>query len=256
LPKGHAYAVDRKTGTLRWKFRADEGVPTDLVSHEGTVFGVTSSDRLVALDLRTGRLLWERASGANEQGIKGAVAPRLAKNIVLFATQTGIIQALDPKTGEIRWSRRLEGRLNTPPTPIEGHIFVGSDKNVMYRLDPATGAVERTLELMGVPYGNPTPIHDRIVVPVYENTLVGLDRELTRIVWRQSGRSWASRPLVWQDLIVIGNAAGDFFAFNPNDGAPVWSHHVKGIITSTGASGDMLYVGTQEGTVYAVRVRK
>jgi outer membrane protein assembly factor BamB len=253
LPKGHAYAVERKTGALRWKFRADEGVPTDLVRHDDAVFAATSNDRLVALDLRTGRLRWDRSSGADREGLKGAVAPRVVGNVVLFAAQTGVVYALDANTGEIRWSRQLEGRLNTPPVPIDGHVFVGSNRNVMYRLDLASGAIERKLELPGIAYGNPTPIHDGIIVPVYQNTLVCLDRDLTRIIWQQSGRSWALRPLIWQGLIVIGNAAGDLFAFNPNDGAPAWSHHFKGIITSTGSSGDVLYVGTQEGTVFAVR---
>ena len=59
--------------------------------------------------------------------------------------------------------------------------------------------------------------------------------------------------VIWKGLIVIGNAAGDVFGLNPQDGSPAWSHHFKGIITSTGASGDVLYVGTQEGMVFAVR---
>jgi outer membrane protein assembly factor BamB len=54
-------------------------------------------------------------------------------------------------------------------------------------------------------------------------------------------------------VFVIGNAAGALWALDPKDGSAPWSHHFKGIITSTGSSGDVLYVGTQEGTVFAVR---
>jgi outer membrane protein assembly factor BamB len=255
LPKGHAYAVDRKTGTLRWKYRADEGVPTDLVRRDDTVFAVTSNDRLVALDLRTGRLQWDRSSGADKEGLKGAVAPRVSGDTVLFAGQTGLVQSLETKTGNVRWSRQLDGRVNTPPTPIDGHVYVGTNKNVLYRLDAETGAIDRKLELPGIPYGNPTPVDNGIVVPV-RNTLVCLDRELTRIIWQKSGRGWALRPLIWQGLVVIGNATGDLFAFNAKEGSAAWSHHFKGTITSTGASGDTLYVGVQEGTVFAVRVRE
>ena len=257
MPKGHAYAVDRKTGTLRWKFRADDGASSDLAKHDETVFAVTSGDRLVALDIRTGQLRWERSSGAEreEQPTYG-IAPRVADNTVLLGGKNGIVQALDVKTGDVKWSRQLDGRINTPPSPIEGHVFVGTAKNVMYRLALATGAVERQIELPGTAYGNPTPVDDRIVVPVFKNTLVCVDRDLTRVIWQQSGRSWALRPRVWNGLVVIGNADGNLFAFNAKDGSSVWSHHFKGIITSTGASGDVLYVGTQEGTVYAVRLSR
>lgn len=135
-------------------------------------------------------------------------------------------------------------------------MFVGSTKKVLYRLDAATGAIERSLELPGIAYGNPTLVENRIVVPVFENRFVCLDRDLTHVIWQRSGPQWALRPLIWNGFVVIGNADGDLFAFDPKDGSPAWSHHFKGIITSTGASGDILYVGTQQGTVYAVRPRK
>jgi outer membrane protein assembly factor BamB len=227
------------------------------VKHDETVFAVTSGDRLVALDLRTGQLRWERSSGAEpEKEPTYGIAPRVVQDVVLFGGKNGLVQALDVKSGDVKWSRQLEGRINTPPSPMDGHVFVGTGKNVMYRLALSTGAVERQIELPGTAYGNPTPVGHRIVVPVFKNSFIGLDRDLTRVVWQQPGRTWALRPRIWNGLVVIGNADGDLLAFNPTDGSRVWSHHFKGIITSTGASGDTLYVGTQEGTVYAVRVRE
>lgn len=253
LPKGHVYALERATGALRWKFRADEGVSTDLVKHAGTVFAVTTEDRLVALDLKTGRLKWDRFSGADRSDKTYPNSPRVVGNVVLFAGRNGLVQALDVDSGAVKWTRQLEGRSSTPPTPIDGGVYVGSGKNAIYRLNPSTGAIERELALPGTAYGNPTPTENGIVVPVNENTVVSVDRELTAIRWQRSGKGWARRPLIWNGMIVLGNADGDLFAFNRQDGSPAWSHPLKGIITSTGASGDMLYVGTQEGMVYAVR---
>jgi eukaryotic-like serine/threonine-protein kinase len=253
LPKGHVYALELATGAVRWKFRADEGVPSDLIRHGDTVFAVTSEDRHVALDLKTGRLKWERFSGADRSDRTYPASPRIAGNVVLFGGRNGLVQALDANTGDVKWTRQLNGRVSTPPTLIDGGVYVGSSKGSIYRLTPTTGVIEHELVLPGSAYGNPIPIANGIVVPVYENNLVSLDRELTRIRWQQSGRGWAFRPLIWKGLIVLGNAAGDLFAFNPEDGSPAWSHHFKGIITSTGASGDILYVGTQEGMVFAVR---
>ena len=253
LPKGHVYALERATGAVRWKFRADEGVPSDLIRYGDTVFAVTSEDRLVAIDLATGRLRWERFSGADRSDRSYPISPRIAGNAVLFGGRNGLVQALDADTGDVKWTRQLAGRISTPPTLIDGGVYVGSSKGPIYRLNPTTGAIERELALPGQAYGNPTPIENGLVVSVSDNTFVSLDRELTRIRWQRSGRGWALRPLIWKGLIVIGNAAGDLFGFNPHDGSPAWSHHFKGIITSTGASGDVLYIGTQEGMVFAVR---
>jgi len=255
LPKGHVYALERATGAVRWKFRVDEGVPSDLVRRGDTVFAVTSGDRLVAIDLDTGRLKWERFSGSDRSDRTSPVGPRIAGNVVLFGGRNGLVQALDANTGDAKWTRQLDGRISTPPTLVDGHVFVGSSKGRIYRLSPSTGAIEHEFALPGSAYGNPTPVENGIVVPVYDNTIVSLDRELTRIRWQRSGRGWAFRPLIWKGLIVVGNAAGDLWALDPKDGSASWSHHFKGIITSTGASGDILYVGMQEGTVFAVRRR-
>jgi outer membrane protein assembly factor BamB len=40
-------------------------------------------------------------------------------------------------------------------------------------------------------------------------------------------------------------------AFRAADGEPQWELNVKGCVTSIGSSGDMLFVGVQEGAVYA-----
>src|SRR5438094_301020 len=111
--------------------------------------------------------------------------PIVTEDLVVFDADLpkGHVYAVDRKTGELRWSRQLAGRINTPPTPIDGHVYVGSAAKTMYRLDAATGAVERKLVLPGIAYGNPTSIYDRIVVSVYQNTFVCLDRDLTRMIW-------------------------------------------------------------------------
>ena len=252
-PRGHVYALERATGAVRWKFRADEGVPSDLLRQGDTVFAVTSADRLVAIDLATGRLKWDRFSGADRSDQSYPANPRVAGNVLLFGGKNGLVQALDAVSGDVKWTCQLDGRTSTPPSLIDGHVYVGSSKGSFYRLSASTGAVEHQIALPGSAYGNPTLVEDGIVVPVYPNTIVRLDRELTRVGWQRSGKQWAFRPLIWKGLIVIGDAAGDLWALNPADGSTSWSHHFKGTITSTGASGDALYVGTQEGMIFAVR---
>lgn len=44
-------------------------------------------------------------------------------------------------------------------------------------------------------------------------------------------------------------------AFRAADGEPQWKLSVKGCVTSIGSSGDMLFVGAQEGAVYAFELR-
>jgi outer membrane protein assembly factor BamB len=58
-----------------------------------------------------------------------------------------------------------------------------------------------------------------------------------------------------EGYIVAGNCRGEVAAFRASDGAPQWKLDLKGCIRSIGSSGDMLFIGVQEGTVYAFDLR-
>ncbi len=48
-----------------------------------------------------------------------------------------------------------------------------------------------------------------------------------------------------------GNCRGGMSAFRAADGEPQWNLSLKGCIRSIGSSGNMLFAGVQEGTIYA-----
>ncbi len=83
--------------------------------------------------------------------------------------------------------------------------------------------------------------------------IVSVDSKLARVRWMQrSSPDWASeRPHLWKEFVVAGNCRGEMAAFRATDGAPQWNLNLKGCIRSIGSSGDMLFAGVQEGTIYA-----
>lgn len=85
--------------------------------------------------------------------------------------------------------------------------------------------------------------------------LVMLDRAGTKVEWaREHDRTFASeQPHVWRDVVVAGDCAGGITAFAAADGALRWKTDVTGCIRSIASSGELLFVGAQEGMVYAVR---
>ena len=47
--------------------------------------------------------------------------------------------------------------------------------------------------------------------------------------------------------------AGQLQALRPEDGAVVWNRHVDGVVRGVGSDGDLLFIGTLKGTLFAVR---
>jgi len=139
MPARRLVALDARDGTLLWKMRTgwEEGrsAPRDLAAgppavSAGRVFlpvydAVGTIDcSLLALDLRTGRILWRRylASGQLETNLFGNVLVELATpppladpERVLVCSHLGSFHALDPATGAALWTR-LYPRMEVRPT--------------------------------------------------------------------------------------------------------------------------------------------
>lgn len=128
----------------------------------------------------------------------------------------------------------------------------------MYRLNAETGAVISELALEAKPVGRLALANDSLFM-FLENAserfgyVISVDSRLAGVRWRQrSSPDWASeRPHLWKESVVAGNCRGEMAAFRVSDGAPQWNLSLKGCIRSIGSSGNMLFAGVQEGTIYA-----
>jgi hypothetical protein len=85
--------------------------------------------------------------------------------------------------------------------------------------------------------------------------LISTDLNLSQIRWtHKAERAWSSEwPRLWNGFLLAGNCRSELDAFRISDGAPEWSDKLKGCLRSIGTDGDneQIYVGAQEGTVYA-----
>ncbi len=116
---GRVYALDRLTGRLLWTF--DAGVRAYPPDRRLGIFAspavadrrvYIAADRLLALDLETGKRIWERAVGEPEKTFEYFWAPPIvhARNLYAGAsdgseTETrGRIVCVDATTGALRWT--------------------------------------------------------------------------------------------------------------------------------------------------------
>jgi outer membrane protein assembly factor BamB len=103
------YALDEKTGTLRWthRFAAPNDGPNGVAISGSRLYTATDTTAL-ALDARTGRTLWSRRLvNRSEQFV--AISPVADRNRVYYSTQgfprggRGAVYALEARTGTIVW---------------------------------------------------------------------------------------------------------------------------------------------------------
>ena len=254
---GHVYAFARDTGNVRWKY-ASSGVPTDIVRIGSNVFFGSFQDQWSSVDLRSGKLNWNFSTGATNPDCHMPKAPVTDGNHLFIAGLDGVVYSLDASSGRVTWKRKLAAVASTGLALKEKSIYVGTTDQRIYRLNAETGVVISELALEAKPVGRLALANDSLFM-FLENAserigyIVSVDSKLAGVRWKQrSSPDWASeRPHLWKEFVVAGNCRGELTAFRATDGAPQWNLSLKGCIRSIGSSGNMLFAGVQEGTIYA-----
>jgi alcohol dehydrogenase (cytochrome c) len=115
----HVYALDAVTGREFWHFKHKMGPITTfccgpnnrgVAIEGGKLFMGTLDAKLVALDAKTGKLLWETEIADPEKGYSETMAPTVVDGKVLIGTNggeygvRGFVKAFDSNTGKLIWT--------------------------------------------------------------------------------------------------------------------------------------------------------
>ena len=254
---GHVYAFERDSGKVRWKYRSTS-VPTDIVQLGSNVYFGSFQDKWSSVNLHTGALNWSFSTGASNENCDAIKAPVTDDNRLFIAGLDGVIYSLDASSGRVSWKRKLAAAPSTALALRDETIYVGTSDQRIYRLNAETGAVISELAIEAKPVGGLALADDSLFM-FLENAservgyIISVDSKLASVRWKQkSSPDWASqRPHLWKESVVAGNCRGGMSAFRAMDGKPQWNLNLKGCIRSIGSSGDMLFAGVQEGSIFA-----
>ncbi len=101
----HVYAIDAATGRKKWDYPTSKSwVITTPAVRDGIVYaGTSDSSRFMALDAKTGRLLFNFKAGAYIFS-----SPALAGDLAYVGDHNGRLYAIDAKTGKLAWDFQTE----------------------------------------------------------------------------------------------------------------------------------------------------
>ena len=250
---GWLYAFDAESGDLLWSQKTPGGFPSDPARHESRALAVTMSGELRCVDLKSGETAWTHG-GDGKSMLQSAVL--IDGQRAVYSLPSGEITALNAADGRPIWQRKIDGKPNTAIARIGDSFYVGDVEGRIYRLSSRDGSVQATFEAVGPVYGTLTPAGDCLVALWGMNTVGCVDPDLGSVKWsHQVESTWSSfHPLIWNNGVLVGTETGEIHAFDLKTGERFWSHQLEGEIKGLGSEGDVLYVGTLEGRVTALRV--
>jgi PQQ-dependent dehydrogenase (methanol/ethanol family) len=173
-PPGEVYALDAKTGLQIWKYERRQKVTNPYETNPfnrgvavlgNRVFVGTLDAALVALDARTGRVLWETQVADTMKGYTITAAPLAVKDKVIVGVAggefgiSGFLDAYDAQTGKLVW------RFKTIPEPGEfgNDTWAGDSWKHGSGATWLTGSYDAELNTLYWTTGNPSPAQNGAV---------------------------------------------------------------------------------------------
>lgn len=229
--RGTLVAVDELSGATEWRVEPYvSGSPTvvdDLVVYPtSTVTGGAIEARRITDGGREWRTAFESPSGAFG-------SPAYADG-VLYATATigdrdprsGRVLALDPTTGQTRWTRDVEGGANSAPVVADGAVVFADDRGTVHSIDRADQTTRWRVSVGDNVYATPAVTPDRVFA-ISGGTLSAIDRGTGEIDWTAPiGASHFSSVSVIADTVIVGGPT--LYAYDRATGTAQLTREIPG----------------------------
>ncbi|PYX78283.1 MAG: PQQ-dependent dehydrogenase, methanol/ethanol family [Acidobacteria bacterium] len=242
-PENRVFALDAHTGRPIWLYQRQ--LPADIRPCCGRVnrgvailgdkvFFGTLDAHVMALDAKTGNVIWDVNAVDYKNGYSFTPAPLAVKNLIVLGVSggeygiRGFIDAYDADTGQRKW------RFYTVPGPGEpGHdTWEGDSWKIGGAPAWITGTYDPETNQLFWPTGNPSPSNrgeGRVGDNLYSNTLLALDADTGKLSWhfqftRHDEHDWDSTqvPVMIDEgarhLIAQANRNGFFYMVDRTSG--------------------------------------
>jgi alcohol dehydrogenase (cytochrome c) len=214
----HVYAIDATTGEEYWHYKHKMGPITTFccgpnnrgVAIDGDrLFMGTLDAKLVALDAKTGKLLWQTQIADPDKGYSETMAPTVVEGKVLIGTNggeygiRGFVKAFDEKDGHLLWTfysipdKGQEGVwAEKDATGRDLHRDIAAEKAALAKDSSffqtlgggvwMTPSVDRKTHMVYFVVGNPSPDLYGAIRPgdnLYTDSMVAVDLETGAYKW-------------------------------------------------------------------------
>ncbi|MCW5940481.1 MAG: PQQ-binding-like beta-propeller repeat protein [Fimbriimonadaceae bacterium] len=118
------FAIDAKTGAVKWQFATPEGVLGTPVIAGSTVVAPLSNNSLIAIDAETGQARWDKPI-AMPDGVFASLAT-WQENVIVLTRQPAVV-SMNAASGRINWTARVSRLSATASAAVYGDaVFVNS----------------------------------------------------------------------------------------------------------------------------------
>lgn len=159
------------------------------------------------------------------QAYGGPTVSERAVYVGIGQSENGGLRALDPATGDLRWSFDIDGGVRSAPAISNGILVFGAmgDDSGIYGVDATTGEEVWSLET-GWIQSDPVVVDGTAYVGTNGETMYALDVTTGEVQWEYEGEeNLAASPAVAGGLVYASDSDGKVYALEANTGTEAWT---------------------------------
>ena len=185
---GNLYALDARSGELRWKFKTGDVVHSSPAFANGVLFFGSWDSYFYAVDAKTGKEKWRFHAGEdalihNQVGFQSS--PAVMDGVDYTGCRDAQLYALDAASGKEKW--KFDNQLSwviTSPAVVQGKVlFATSDSSLYHVVDAATGKPILRQEGKAYMFSSPAVVGDVVLIGVLNGTLEARDAKTGELLW-------------------------------------------------------------------------
>ncbi len=247
----NVYALDARTGEMRWKFATEGGVVSQPASDGRFVYFGSQDGRVYALRLSDATQMWVADT---QSPVHSSAA--LHEQLLIIGSDDGHLYAFRARTGSVLWRFPAGAPVRSSPTVAGGYIYFGTEDGDFFCLTLAGKEKWRVAARRAIamrPY-----VADGIVYfTSLDGHLYAVDVETGWVLRKyRFGRGSLSSPVVADGMVYVGAATGKFYAFQARRLKLVWEFETEHQVAGGGLpAGEAIYFGATDKYVYSLRRR-
>ncbi|MCZ6765210.1 MAG: PQQ-binding-like beta-propeller repeat protein [Alphaproteobacteria bacterium] len=271
---GQVIALDAGNGGEIWRTSVGGPMRSSPTIDRGRIFAMTRDNKLHALSLETGDMLWEHRGGPVTAGLLGTSSPAIYGDVVLAAYSSGELFALDVEDGTEFWDDSLAatGQTATVSTisdirarPVisgrNAYVSSNSGRLAAYVLTTS----QQLWELETGTTTQPWVAGDYLFVTTTRGEVAAIKADSGLIKWvtrigefknerrQKNPISW-SGPILAGDRLIVAGSTGEVLSLSPYTGDLLSTMRIRGGVTlSPILARETLYFLTDSGRLLAYR---
>lgn len=259
---GIAHAPLPETLELLWEHSAPDGVSGTAAIADGRTYVGTIGGKLLCLELRTGKVVWEYQSLESEDPntfLPGFQTPvTLTDQLVLAGDEDGTLHAVDRQTGKRRWSVPTDGEVVGGATVIADRVVFGSHAQRLFCRKLSDGSPVWETDTQGPVNGSPA-IGDG------QTFVTGCDQPVLRVLDVETGNEQTTidleglliaTPALKEGMLYFGTSDGIVFAVNAKQRSVEWKYSDENrqfeIHSSPAVTEDLVIIGSRDKRLHAI----